>query len=448
MMVNDPRTDQRTEKMLQFFGKYVAQEKVVVADISATSRAAVGNALNALGVRTNQLSLIPSFDEAEHAIDSLNPKIVVCDYDLGRRCGLDLLQKLRTRNPDYKKCLFALVTGNTSQSAVARAAEEDVDTYLLKPYTAEVLRSSLLRAALAKINPSEYVKAIEQGKEELTAGKVDEAIATFTRAKGLDPAPSLALFYLGQADQMKKVFDGAKSKFESGLGYNKIHYKCMVGLFEVLMEQHRHADAYDVVKRISQYFPANPHRLTQVLRLAIMTGSYDDIERYYRIFTGIDERNPEMVRYICAALVVCGKYYLQKANGARALELFQKSAVTAAGNTRILREIVQALVDAGQAKPAEEYLKRFPPQTQSGADYGVSRFLITAQLLGPQRTLEVGQELLSKNIHEEVVYRIMVDRALAADLPKAAKNLVDQAAERWPDQKASLEALLGNAKKS
>jgi hypothetical protein len=53
-----------------------------------------------------------------------------------------------------------MVTGNSSQSAVSpEAAEEDVDTFILKPYTIEIFSSvCFLKAAMAKLYPSDYMK--------------------------------------------------------------------------------------------------------------------------------------------------------------------------------------------------------------------------------------------------------------------------------------------------
>ena len=197
----------------------------------------------------------------------------------------------RVKNRALKDSLFVLVTGNTSQTAVARAAEEDVDAYIIKPFTAGVFRASLIRAAVLKTDPPEYLKIIERGKTQLQDGHLDDALKTFDHCKTLDSSPTLACFYAGQSHELKQAADTAKGNYLKGLEYNKIHYKCLVGLYENLMTRKLHVDAYSVIKKLSQYFPANPQRMTAVLRLAIVTSSYEDVERYYRIFTTIDPGN-------------------------------------------------------------------------------------------------------------------------------------------------------------
>jgi CheY-like chemotaxis protein len=395
-----------------------------------------------MGAKTANMRLASDYETAEQEIKAAKPHVVICDYDLGKQSGLNLLQSQRAQMPEVKDSLFMLVTGNSSQSAVARAAEEDVDTFVLKPFTKEILRQSMLRAALLKINPPDYVKTINQGKELLLAGKPDESMPFFEKAKKLDPSPSLAFFYLGQAHQMKKALQGAQGSYATGLEFSKIHYKCMVGLYEVLAEQKRDREAYEVIKRISQYFPANPQRLSAVLRLAIKTQSYDDVERYYRIFTTIDTRSDEIIRYVCAALVVCGKYYLKVSLPSRALELFQKAAVTSAGKTNVLREIVVALCDNDQVKPAEDLLKRFPPDTFSTPNYVAAHMSFLDKSASPSRVIEQGRAYIAKGIHDPLLYIILIARSTEAKMTSAAEDLAQKASAKWPDQKSAFEVAL------
>ena len=127
----------KQDKLTKLFAAYVAPRKILIADTNSASRAGIARSLNNLGAKTTNLLMVTSLAEAEEVIKKDNPQIVICDYDLGTSCGLTLLQSQREKNKDTKNSLFVLVTGNTSQSAVAQAAEEDVDAFVLKPYTLE-----------------------------------------------------------------------------------------------------------------------------------------------------------------------------------------------------------------------------------------------------------------------------------------------------------------------
>ena len=261
----------------------------------------------------------------------------------------------------------------------------------------------------------------------------------------MDPQPTLACFYLGHSNQLRKALENAQGSFAKGLEFNKIHYKCMVGLYEIFVEQKEHKHAYEVVKRLSQYFPANPKRLSEILRLAIINKSYEDVEKYYSVFCTFDERNEELVNYICAALVVCGKYYLQTANRNRALELFQKAAITCAGRIKVLREIVNNLIAFRLAQEAEKFLERVPAAAQSSPDYLLLKFQVLNIAAPVSLVLNFGRELLSKDILSETMCEILVDRALESGNKSFAENVVDKVKGKYPNLVPALQEKLNKA---
>lgn len=429
------------DKTAKLFANFVQDKKIVIADSSSASRAGLARAIIGLGAKTPNVVMTTSYEGAQAEIEKHKPQIIITDYDLGKRCGLDLLQEQRKQNPDTKNNIFVLVTGNTSQSAVAQAAEEDVDTFVLKPYTLEILRNSIMQASIAKIYPSDYVKAVDAGKELMFGGKLDEAIAKFDEAKTLDSKPSLACFYHGQAEFLKKAMDEAKGDYEAGLKHNKIHYKCMVGLFDLLMAKEEYKEAYSIIRKIARYFPANPERLTSVLRLAVMTQSYDDIERYYQLFTQMDQRNDQLIKYVCAALVVCGKFYLFKNYSKRANELFQKAAITASGRTRILREIISSLVEYELLGQAETYLTRFPADQQDKADFLAMELVICDKQHPPGVTIDRGRKIIAKGIEDPSVYTVMVKKYLETGLDSSADELIQKAVAKFPNLQESFDKI-------
>jgi CheY-like chemotaxis protein len=419
-------------KESELFQKFIATRKILIADESSSARSGVFAIFSKLGVKPFQISLASSLPDAEAEIIKSKPDIVIAEFNFGKHCGLDLLQRQRANNPDVKKSIFLLLTSNSSQSAVARAAEEDCDAFILKPFTPEVFRNTLIRAALLKANPPEYFTCIEAGKAKIALKDFEGAEVEFKKAEKMDPQPALACYYLGQLKLLKKIMDGAQDFYEQGLGYNKIHYKCLVGLYELLMEMKMYKEAYDVVKKVSQYFPANPKRLAEVLRLAIINQSYDDVEKYYSIFCNIDERNDMLVNYICAALVVCGKYYIRSGNRARALELFQKTVATGAGRTKFLREIIQTLVESKLATEADQILKRYPPELQKDSEYLLLNFQVQNLTLAPQLVLSRGRELMAQGIESERFYEIMLERSLEVKNERMMETVLAGCVKKYP----------------
>jgi hypothetical protein len=217
-----------------------------------------------------------------------------------------------------------------------------------------------------------------------------------------------------------------------------------------MMQQNRHHDAYEAVKRISQYFPANPKRLTEVLRLAVMTSQFADIEKYYAAFTNIDERNETLVRYVCAALVVCGKHYLASGVGqSRAIELFKKAVATGQGRSKIIMEIVSTLAEHGLSADAAFFMERFPADFQGSDDFLFLRFLLADAEGQVSATLNQGRALMAKGYGDERLYRILLGRAVDAKLPERdVEEIQNRALSRFPDRKAAFDELLARARKA
>ncbi len=427
---------------------YLSKAKILIADVSAGSRTSISTHLGSLGAQTANTRVSSTFRGADEEIDKVAPDVLIADYDLGNRCGLELFQKVKTKHPELNSKIFMLVTGNTSQSAVAKAAEEDVDTYLLKPFTKETLRQAMSKAILLKIKPNDYLATITAGKTELSSGNVEDAGKTFEKATGLDQTPSLAYYYLGLTQEKKKSLEFAREKYMKGLTYNRIHYKCMTGLFDLLIQEKKHEEAYDIAKRISQYFPANPQRLTSVLRLAILTKSYEDVEKFYQIFLNLDERSEEMIKYICAALVVCGKYYLQSNFSTRAMELYKKATTVSPGRPKVLREIVTTLVAFGKEKSGWEFLKMYPANLQTSPDYLAMELLLQNMGQSAPAIIERCKQLLSQKVEDPVVYEILIKRLFETGVTGEAQELAAKATGLWPDQKAQFASLSGYAKKA
>lgn len=428
----------------QVFRKYIENKQIVIADPGATARQGLFHILKELGAKPQNITLVNQYEDAEAQIQEKRPHVVLADYDLGQRCGLDLFQSQRSQHPqDSKKCLFIIVTSNSSQSAVARSCEEDIDAYILKPFTPDAVRTIIMKSAVQKIQPSEYQLLIEQGKESLEKKNYDEAELLFKKAKGQNPSPTTACYYLGQVSYLKKVTDQSKIYYEEGLNLNKIHYRCLVGLYDLLISKNDQKEAYKIVKRISQYFPANPKRLAEVLKLAIVTQQYDDIEKYYSLFTNLDQRDETLIRYVCAALVICSKHYLEgKVGQSRAIELLHKAAATAGGRTRILREIILTLADHSLAQDAEHFLGRFPPEHQAGNDYAVLKFVVSQCDPTSVPTPELGRKLLRKGIVDERLYQAIVEGFLRKGKREDAQDTVIEASNKFPAKKAEFETLL------
>jgi two-component system, chemotaxis family, chemotaxis protein CheY len=74
---------------------------------------------------------------------SLQPlDLIISDYNMPEMDGLGFLRALRG-HPIARKVPFILLTGRGDRELVVKAAQAGVNNYLIKPFTAEILRTKI-----------------------------------------------------------------------------------------------------------------------------------------------------------------------------------------------------------------------------------------------------------------------------------------------------------------
>ncbi len=391
------------------FKEYVDANDILIVDKNPSSRNRLLKIMYDLGCKRHMIHSCGSFQEAEEFINTKNIGVVLSDYFISGGSGFDLFKIIRQKFPHKKEMSLVLVTSNISQSAVAKAAEEDVDSFIIKPYTIQSIQDSLLNTISTKVKPSEYTLKVEEGKDMIAIAKYDGAIKVLQDAMKLHSKPALALFYTGQAEYLKAESGKAQGSYNNGLNFNNIHYKCLVGLFDLLMKDNKFHEAYQVVKKIAKFFPANPDRLSQIIHLAIKTENYQDMQFYYEIFTSLEERSSIVTKYIGAGMYISGKHHLIKNDMELASTYFDNVAVSCSEFTKFIRAIIKLLVEHDLEDEATGFLTRFPAGSNDDEDFLVSGFLINSKKAkDPNHIVKEGMELYNRNIRDYDCMKLLI----------------------------------------
>jgi two-component system chemotaxis response regulator CheY len=119
--------------------------KVLVVDDFPTMRRIVKNLLKQIGFE--------NIDEAEDGMQALNKLksgnygLVVSDWNMPNMEGIDLLKNIRQEAEPLKNIPFLMVTAEAEKEKVIEAIKAGVDNYIVKPFTAEVLKEKLEKIA-------------------------------------------------------------------------------------------------------------------------------------------------------------------------------------------------------------------------------------------------------------------------------------------------------------
>ena len=126
-----------------------SQLNVLVVDDMPAIRRMLRQMLMSLGVR-GRIDESADGVEAWEALQEQTYDLVICDINMPRLNGLELLKRFRAL-PKYQTTPFLMITGEVSEKVVAAAAESEVDGYLLKPFKLSALENRL-RAIIKKNN--------------------------------------------------------------------------------------------------------------------------------------------------------------------------------------------------------------------------------------------------------------------------------------------------------
>ncbi|MBU2766751.1 response regulator [Acidithiobacillus ferrivorans] len=114
--------------------------KYLVVDDFATMRRVVKSQLRELGIE--------DMDEAEDGQDALNVLkkggigFVVTDWNMPNMQGIDLLRAIRS-DPTLRHLPVLMVTAENKKENIIEAAQAGVNGYIVKPFTADVLKEKL-----------------------------------------------------------------------------------------------------------------------------------------------------------------------------------------------------------------------------------------------------------------------------------------------------------------
>jgi len=114
--------------------------KFLIVDDFSTMRRIVRNILKQLGYT--------DVEEAENGREALQKlkqtqfDFVISDWNMPTMTGLDLLREVRA-DPRLKALPFLMVTAESKQENVVEAIKTGVSNYIVKPFTADVLKGKI-----------------------------------------------------------------------------------------------------------------------------------------------------------------------------------------------------------------------------------------------------------------------------------------------------------------
>ncbi len=423
-----------SEKKLEVLKKYLLHNHILIVDESISSREKLTKTLVDIGCVKEHIYVCSEVKDAITICQDTNAKMIISDYKLGKTTCFDLFQQLGQLYGDEAHFIFIMLTSDLTQAKVAQAAEEEVDSFILRPYTQNILKENLKSTVAKTLHPSSFINRVRESKKLMTNKEgFEEAKSILFEAIIQNPNPSLANYYTGKIEEELSQREEALRNFQEGLEKNFIHFKCMNGLYQNFLRNNEEEKAYKVGKDLVKYYPQNIKRFNEMIKLGIKLKSYGDFRFFYTIFELMHEKERVLRDHICSALFVSAKYYLYTGNEQDAFTFFENIGKSFAGHTKFIKAIIEVLVNFGHYEPAKKYLELFPADKREDMSYQLCELLVKHQELADPEKLEKATNLIKDGAKSFTLYKKVMRRLYIQGSDNRAENYFNEALILWKD---------------
>jgi tetratricopeptide (TPR) repeat protein len=341
---------------------------VLVAEDMQTMRLILAQALRQAGFLNVERAA-----DGEEALKSMQRHgcgLALVDWNMPRMDGLELLDRVRS-DPRLKDLVFIMVTAETLDIKVIRAAEEKQDAYLTKPISPEKLsrrldlilerRLTTARALLLEVQgrkdqavdaflaasqnrPRAFWPLFGLGGLLSRLGRWDEAEQCYNRILELDSTASAALVEMGSLRKSQGRIAEARMLFEKALRESPRFYKAYDSMALALLEDNDAAGAVEVLNQaMAQQGTENANRQEMMGRLQMELERYPEAESAYRKAIKLKPLQHQVENNMQLGRALMGQGRHQEA-----AEAFNYAARESASNER-KEDRLEAILSAGVA---------------------------------------------------------------------------------------------------
>jgi CheY-like chemotaxis protein len=241
--------------------KSFAEKKFLVIDDHGEFRTAIKRMVEAFGAVD-----VDTSSNGEDAVVSIKEKYydaILCDYNLGEgKDGQQVLEEGKYSGAINESQIFILLTAENTADMVMGALEYEPDTYLIKPFTKEMVYERLTKAMEQKNEMAEIYRAIEGSEPQNAIAICDEKIAA---------GGKLVLNCLkikGKQLLLLKKFDEAIILYQSLLEARNLHW-ALLGLGQCYASKNMHEQAIEQFNVILKENPKCVEALDWVARVYV-----------------------------------------------------------------------------------------------------------------------------------------------------------------------------------
>ncbi len=412
--------------------EYLLGKKAIIVSPKRQDRSTWKTLVAEAGIEIEDIHLFTSALDALDVMENNKIEVLLTSYQLNEGECLDLVKKHIERVPDRTDANCIVISDKNSLSISASVAEEEADSYIIKPSSVKKLKELLTKAFYKKCNPSDYDKTIGKACELIGFGQFEKAYMILDEAKGFTPDHALTFCFQGHIKELNRDEEQALIHYKAALNIDPYHHRSLRKSFDLEMKRKNFGQAYEYCKVLFENYPINPRRIPSFIKLSIATNNYDNIIQFCDVVLSIENMMGAAKIPVAAGLAIAGKHLGQSGNNQSAFMALKRALKIAEEKDEIVDNVLESLINIGQAKLVLQYLQKIPVIDRSER-MEIIELKSLASTGQNQKAFDYGVKLLSKNVKTQDVFEIMIQSAQKINLEKESlDDLIEQALNTFP----------------
>ena len=291
------------------------RSKILVVDDNRNARKTIRNMLRIIGYAN-----VSEADDGDTAFNKLKARqfdFVIADLYMTRVGGLELLQLIR-EEPSLRNLPFLMITADTDIGHITKAAEEDVDGYIIKPFVAETLDKKIISIIEKNINPPKVEVHLKLGHVYMDNLLHEKALDQYKKARRIKPKSARITHALGNVYKAMGDIEKAEDYFVEAVKYNPKYIKAQQSLGELHLDRGNESQAIRYLNQAAAISPKDSERQIKLGRLYANNLLLEKADEAFRQAIKSDPKNADIQMQI-------GEIYLEQGQPEKAAEAFRGS---------------------------------------------------------------------------------------------------------------------------
>jgi tetratricopeptide (TPR) repeat protein len=268
-------------------------------------------------LKITNYKFVSTVRDAKISLLTMNVGLFICEWSLKDMNGIQFCREIK-EDPRHGQTPFLLLSVENLKKDVILASEVGIDGYLLKPFSFEEFRDSVMSVLRVKRAPSPINRTIDEAQELFRLNEIDRAEALFEQARQSNPQSARALTGLAQVADLRGDSARAIMLLKQAHHANPDYVDAIRILVELYLVRGPTRDLIEMAEKAHKVSPENP-KYTLILAKAFL--EEEDLPQSELFFKKTIRLSPKLAQ----AYKGLGRLYLIQDDYDSAMKNFEKA---------------------------------------------------------------------------------------------------------------------------